>query len=115
MFSKTYSTDGTGSFASFTPVPGDCAAIVRYSTADRSSKNHPIYCFNYFHGVGSPGAAANKDLLLTVQLTAMGVYANDWITGFSDGANTYKRARPTGSTCTGALVETLLTHRDLPR
>lgn len=94
---------------------GDAAGLIRYSTADRSSKNHPIYCFNYYHGVGTSGIFATKDTLLSTQATAFATYAASWITGFSDGANTYKRARPNGNTVTGSFVEPLLTHRDLPR
>ena len=42
VFTKTYTTDGTLAAGGNTPVPGDVAALIRYSTADRSSKNHPI-------------------------------------------------------------------------
>ncbi len=114
VFTKTYSLDGTGSFTGFASAVGDAAALIRYSTSDRSSKNHPIYCFNYYHGVGTSGVFATKDTLLALQATAMGTYASDWIAGFSDGTNTLKRSRPNGNTCTGSFVEPLLTHRDLP-
>jgi hypothetical protein len=115
VFSKAYALDGTGSFAGFVAAPGDAAGLIRYSTPDRSSKNHPIYCFNYYHGVGTSGIFATKDTLLATQGAAYATYAAAWITGFSDGTNTYKRARPNGNTVNGSLVETLLTHRDLPR
>ncbi len=115
VFTKTYTTDGTGAFASFIPVGGDSAGLIRYSTADRSSKNHPIYCFNYYHGVSGGTTVATLDNMNTAQRTAWGIYAADWITGFSDGANTYVRSRPNGNICTGSLVEVFLTHRDLPR
>ncbi len=114
VFTKTYSLDGTGAFTGFAAAVGDAAALIRYSTPDRSTKNHPIYCFNYYHGVGTSGVVSTKDTLIASQLAAMGVYAADWLTGFSDGSNTLKRSRPSGSTCNGYLVETLLTHRDLP-
>ncbi len=115
VFNKTYTTDGTGSFAGpIASIPGDCAAVVRFSTADRSSKNHPIYCFNYFHAVYGQGSTAG-DLLNAAQRTAIGTYASSWLTGFSDGANTYQRSRPNGNLCTGQLVETMVSHRDLPR
>ena len=115
VFTLTYTTDGTGAFTSIQNVPGDVAALIRYSTPDRSSKNHPIYCFNYYHGVGfNNGGTLTYDQLNLDEKTAMGVYAADWIVGFSDGTNTYKRARPNGNTCTGYLVEANLTHRDLP-
>ncbi len=115
MFNKTYTTDGTGTWGYANGVPGDVAAIIRYSTADRSSKNHPIYCFNYYHGVQSQGGPSNMNLLDATQSAALATYAAAWITGFSDGTTTHKRSRPGGNLVTGSLVESNLTHRDLPR
>lgn len=115
VFTKTYSTAVTGAFANAGGTPGDVAALVRYSTADRSSKNHPVYLFSYYHAAlyetGGP-----YDTMNAAQRSAMATYAAAWITGFSDGAATHHRCRPNStSLATGALVETLLTHRDLPR
>jgi hypothetical protein len=96
-------------------VPGDVAALIRYSTADRSSKNHPIYCFNYYHGVWCTLGVGNADTPYAAQRSAMSTYAAAWIAGFSDGTATHHRSRPNGNIVTGAFVETALTHRDLPR
>jgi len=115
VFTKNYTTDGTGSFAAFSPSPGDACALVRYTTPDRSTKNHPVYCFNYYHACGWDASAADPDVLNAAQRTAMSTYAAAWITGFSDGTTTFHRSRPTGNLVTGALVEPLITHRDLPR
>lgn len=115
VFNKTYTTDGTGTFGAWLPLPGDCAAVVRWSTADRSSKNHPIYCFNYWHAVGNVETIGGHDSLNADQKSAMNTYAADWITGFSDGTHTLIRSRPNGNTCTGQVVEALVSHRDLPR
>jgi len=114
VFTKTYTLDGTGTFTGFASCVGDAAALIRYSTPDRSSKNHPIYCFNYYHGVGTSGVFSTKDTLIASMGAAMAVYAADWLAGFSDGTNTLKRARPSGTTCNGFYIPTLLTHRDLP-
>lgn len=115
VFSKTYSTAGTASVSgSF--VPGDVAALVRYSTAARSTKNHPIYCFSYYHAITVTTSPALMDNLASGLVTAHGTYATAWVsTGFSDGANTYKRTSPSGHDCTGYLVLPQVTHRDLPR
>lgn len=115
VFSKTYTTDGTCSSATYYPVPGDVAGLIRWSTAYRSTKNHPIYCFNYYHAVGSQGGATTADQVNTNQKTAMTTYAASWVTGFSDGSITAIRASPSGHPATGSLVEPLLTHRDIPR
>jgi hypothetical protein len=115
VFNKTYTTDGTGGFSNYYPCPGDVAALIRYGTADRSSKNHPVYLFNYYHAVAY-NDPSTPDTMNSGQRTAMGTYAAAWITGFSDGTNNHIRCRPSStSRATGSLVETLLTHRDLPR
>jgi hypothetical protein len=114
VFTKAYTTDGTLSASGASAVPGDVAAMIRYSTPDRSTKNHPIYCFNYYHGVSNGVLVVDADNLLPSQRTAMQTYAASWLTGFSDGAVTVQRSRPQGDLCTGSLVPSLLTHRDLP-
>jgi len=112
VFTKTYSTAGTLTVGAATPAPGDVAILVRYATAVRTSKNHPVYLFNYYHGVYL-GAAA--DAILAAQATAFGTYSSTWIgAGFSDGSTSYVRAGPNGATATGALVETYAHHRDFP-
>ncbi len=114
VFVKNYTADGSLNPTGFLPCPGDVAALIRYSTPDRSTKNHPIYCFNYYHAVSAAGSGGNQDVLLASQRTAMQTYAAAWITGFSDGTTTFHRSRPTGNLVTGSIVESLLTHRDLP-
>jgi hypothetical protein len=115
VFSKTYSTDGTMS-VSGSLNPGDAATLVRYSTAARSSKNHPIYLFSYYHGGQNTGGYAGNDQVRAGDITAHNTYATLWdTTGFSDGANTYKRTSPQGHDATGHVVEPLVTHRDLRR
>lgn len=115
VFNKVYSVDGTGSFASSLAVAGDTAALVRYSTGSRSSKNHPIYGFSYYHTMPAQSTGTTADTLNTACATALGTYASHWVTGFSDGTNTYRRCTPAGHVALGYLVEPLLTHRDLPR
>ena len=112
VFSKTYSTAGTGVFGAGPYAPGDAAALIRYATAARTAKNHPIYLFNYYHGVVE--VAGGGDTILAAQVTAYGTYASSWDTaGFSDGTTTYNRAGPNGASAVGHIVETYITHRDL--
>jgi hypothetical protein len=114
VFSKTYSTAGTGTFASGVPAPGDAAALIRYSTAVRTAKNHPLYLFNYYHAMTL--ASTGGDTIHATLVTSLGTYAGLWdTTGFSDGATTYKRAGPNGASATGHTVPSMITHRDLPR
>jgi len=114
--SKTYTTAPTGSFSGTgSMAPGEAVALCRWSTTARSSKNHPVYLFNYWHAVHWTSAGGNPDILVPGQQTAMGTYANAWISGFSDGSLTLVRAGPNGATTTGQTVEQYITHRDFPR
>lgn len=114
IFSKTYTQAGTGTFSSFETNAGEVAALIRYSTGSRSTKNHPIYCFNYYHGVYSN--PADPDNIHGHLGTLMQTYAAAWVSpGFSDGATSYMRATPNGVHSNGYIVEPELTHRDFPR
>jgi hypothetical protein len=114
VHSKTYTTAGTGAFFGSAMCPGDCAALVRYATTARSTRNHPIYLFNYYHGV-MRDTGGDADDLNTPQKTAMEAYADAWLAGFSDGTNTYVRAGPNGATAVSRIVKPEITHRDFPR
>lgn len=111
VFTKTYTTAGTGTPANFTPVPGDCAAMVKFATDQFSVRNHPIYLWSWYHGAGfsSVGVA---DTLNPAQKVLMETYATSWITGFSDGTNTYHRAGPRGAVALTRTVDPFIRHRD---
>lgn len=111
VFNKSYSTAGTGAFTAGAIQTGDSAALVRFSTAQRSVKNHPIYLFNYYHSVWA-AAAGTADGILVAQRTALQTYAAAWITGFSDGTVTHHRCGPQGHVATGSFVDTNIRHRD---
>jgi hypothetical protein len=114
VFTKTYSTAGTKAFTGARPA-GDVAALIRYATTARTSKNHPIYLFNYYHSLEAT-SSSDGDTLLAATNTLLAAYGAAWIgAGFSDGTTSYNRAGPNGATATGVFVEPLLTHRDLPR
>jgi hypothetical protein len=88
---------------------------MRWETAARTSKNHPIYLFNYVHGMlaeGTSGANADKPFAtIKTNLDAIGA---KWIgAGYSDGTNTYKRAGPNGANGTSYLTATYLIDHDL--
>lgn len=110
---KTYSLAGTASLVTGAQTPGDVAALIRYSTTAKTPKNHPVYLFNYYHGVWD--VSSDVDKLNASQRTLFQTYAAAWISGFSDGTITAVRAGPNGATATGSLVEQYLTHRDFPR
>jgi hypothetical protein len=112
--SKTYSLAGTLS----TPggaVPGDCTINLRMATTKLSEKNHPVYCFSYFHGARKLAADATGDLADTNQRVAVGTMADVLRTGLTTGGRTYKRCTPDGHLVTGHTVDVYIGHRDFPR
>jgi hypothetical protein len=114
VFTKNYSTAGTWASGTAEQLPGDSAIMLRWSTAARTPKNHPVYLFNWYHGVYKVDAASG-DTPAGGQSGAIGTYASSWISGFSDGTNTYVRAGPNGATATGQAVNAYIRHRDFPR
>lgn len=111
---KAYTTSGS-TFTATSQTPGEAVALQRYATAARTSKNHPIYLFNYYHAPKYDNSPGTAEQVAAAQLTAMGVYAAAWIAGFSDGTNTYNRAGPNGASATAHFEEPFITHRDFPR
>jgi hypothetical protein len=113
--SKVYSLAGTCAPSSGSVgCPGECAMLIRWSTAAVSTKNHPIYLFSYIHHALRSDGYLDNDHCDENQRPAGQTYATAWISGFSDGTITAKRASPAGHLATGSLVEEYLTHRDFP-
>lgn len=111
--SKTYITPGEFTGGEGSRAPGDCAALVRYPTAARTSKNHPIYLFNYYHDVTID--IGDRDAVSSAYISALEDYADLWLAGFSDGTHTCVRAGPNGADATARAVNPFITHRDFPR
>lgn len=113
VFTKVYSTAGT-----FTPaggdtqLPGDCAGIIRYATLARTTKNHPVYLFNYYHGGYRSGSDA--DTIASDWQTALNSYGTAWVTGFNDGTGARERCGPRGAAATSRRADPLVRHRDFP-
>lgn len=114
VYSKTYTTGGSIVATGLFKQAGEVAALIRWATATRTSKNHPLYLMAYMHHVAA-NASGSMDTLLTSMATAMTTYGTNWVTGFNDGAVLHKRCGPNGDVATGVLVSTVLTHRDFPR
>ena len=104
---------GSRATAGLSLSTGDSAILVRYSTATRTSKNHPLYLYSYYHGVAA-NAANQGDTVAGAYVTSHQTYAAAWITGFSDGTLTLKRCGPNGDVATGSLVNSTIHHRDFP-
>jgi hypothetical protein len=113
VYDKSYSTACTLAASGTVQVPGDCASYIRYSTDARSEKNHPIYLFNFYHGVRYDSGSAH-DVLAAAWVTAMQEYGDDWLAGFSDGTNVHVRCGPRGAVAQARSVPEYITHRDFP-
>lgn len=114
VFTKVYSTAGTMSIAGANYQELQVVGLTRFATTARTTKNHPVYLFNYVHAAFQSGND-HQGVWHSTQKTAVGTYNAAWITGFSDGTNTLVRAGPNGATATAHVEETSLTHRDFPR
>lgn len=114
VFSKTYTTAGSINVAAIQTTPGECAATIRFATATRTSKNHPLYLYNYYHSL-IQSSTALPDTLSSTHLSTFQTYGAAWVTGFNDGTNVQVRCGPNGSPATGVFVDPLITHRDFPR
>lgn len=113
VFTKVYATVGTGDFsADGRRSPGDAALLLRYATPARSARNHPVYLFNYYHGVFQ--LSGDADTVSTLQRAAVNAYGTQWLTGFTDGTAPRERCGPHGAVAVSRLVDTKVRHRDFP-
>ncbi len=112
VWSEVVSVAGT--LATGTPATGDSAVYVRWTTDVRSTKNHPVYLANYFHGASWSGSGSS-DTLLAAQKTVYDNFAAKFASGgagFSDGAVTYHRAGPYGAVGLVGSCNQYVRHRD---
>jgi hypothetical protein len=113
LFSFTYATNGTYDGTGGQRTPAECAALIRYTTDVRSTKNHPIYLNNYYHAPQAESAAL-PDTVKANQKTAYETYATAWINGFVADGKTYARRGPRGASALTRLCKPYITHRDFP-
>jgi hypothetical protein len=108
---------GTGSMAitGTVPLPGDAALVVRHATTKRSTKNHTVYVFSYYHGVRQASAATNGDQAWGTQYNALDTSSGVWNTGFTVGGRVFKRTTPDGHAVTGRVTDPHIGHRDFLR
>ena len=109
--SKTYTQNGTYSDSFAIGTPGDCAGMIRYTTTQRTSKNHPIYLYSWHHDVAYR-ASTGVDTVIASLVSAYNTYGAAWCSGFSDGTATFKKAGPFGAVAQSASASTKIRHRD---
>lgn len=113
---RTVSLSGTGSFSPATgriQCPGDAAAVVRFATTQRTSKNHPIYLFKYYHGVYAQQTSQPNNVG-DDQGTLFQALGDALVAGISDGVGTRELCGPFGAVAQSALLLTWVRHRDFP-
>lgn len=113
VFNATYAQAGTAVFGGGQAAPGYNTMNLRYLTDQRTSKGHPIYLRNFYHGCFF--GSGESDTLLAAQHTALAHYGTLWVAGFAAGAGTFKRAGPNGAVAQTSTADTWLGHRTLRR
>lgn len=91
----------------------DSVGLIRFSTSQRTTKNHPIYLFKYMHGVVMSAGNAGDDVNSTLK-TRYDSYASDVVAGFNDGTSTRHVCGPFGAVAIGGFVSPYVHHRDFP-
>ena len=107
------SVAGTLSMSGKEHCTSDSCGLIRFSTSQRTSKNHPIYLFKYMHGVVITAGDAGDTVNSTLK-TRYDNYANDIVAGFSDGTSTRHITGPQGAVAIGQTVSPYVHHRDFP-
>lgn len=95
-------------------APLEVAALMRFTTTQRTSKNHPIYLFKYMRAV-ILAATGNPEVVPSGRRTTYTSLATDLVNGFATGGVTYKLAGPYGAVAQSGACEQYFTHRDFPR
>lgn len=114
VFTKSYSAVGTATVPGTSELPLEVCALLRFTTDQRSTKNHPIYLFNYIHDAYA-GSGSTKETVQSGMKGHWDTRAAALVAGYSDGTLTRHRAGPRGAVAQSGACETFLTHRDFPR
>lgn len=113
-FSKTYTTAGTAvPSGSESIAPLEVVSLWRFTTTQRTVKNHPIYLFKYIHNqiLGATGA---RETMVSGRRTTQQSEVDGLVAGLVHSGVTYKLAGPRGAVAQSGIVETYFTHRDFP-
>lgn len=113
-FTHSYNAAGLQALDGPAYAPLEACYLLRFSTDQRSTKNHPIYLFNYIHHA-MVNASGTPDIPRASMKSALQTRCNLLVAGYSDGTLTRKRAGPRGAVAQSGVCETYLTHRDFPR
>lgn len=113
VYTKSYGATGSYTDTANPQAPGEACMLVKFTTTQRTTKNHPIYLFKWFHGVQTDGATSPDLLRNGIQSTMQG-NLNTLMAGVSDGTLTRKYCGPFGAVAQTAAVNTQLHIREFP-
>lgn len=112
--SKTYSLSGSNTVTGGeTLATLEVAALWRFATDARTSKNHPIYLFKYVHDQ-ILGTSSDREAMVSGRRTTQESLAGDLVTGDTVGGTLYQLCGPFGAVALSSSVGQFFTHRDFP-
>jgi len=113
VYTKTYGSAGTYTDTSNPQAGGEDCMLWKFTTDQRTTKNHPIYLYKWFHGTQTDGATSPDSLRNGIHSTAGGVIS-DIVAGLSDGTLTRKYCGPYGAVAQSGTCNALLHNREFP-
>lgn len=113
VYTKSYSAAGTYTDTSNPQAHGEACMLWRFTTDQRSTKNHPIYLYKWFHGTQSDGSTSPDTLRAGIHSSAAPPIAAI-LAGLSDGTLTRIYAGPRGAVAQSGTCNTLLHVREFP-
>lgn len=113
VFSDSFSTAGSSSASGGVVTPLEACALVKFTTTQRSTKNHPIYLMKWIRAVraGGSGAAETLDSGLKSNISSN---MTTILAGLSDGTNTRQYCGPFGAVAQTRVVEDYVHMREFP-
>lgn len=113
VYSKAYGSAGTYTDTSNPQAPGEACMLWKFATDQRTSKNHPIYLFKWFHGMQTDGATSPDTLRAGIASTAASVISS-LVAGISDGTLTRHYCGPFGAVAQSGTCNPKLHMREFP-
>lgn len=113
VFSKSYGAAGTYTDTSNPQAQGEACMLWRFTTTQRTTKNHPIYLYKWFHGTQTDGATSPDTLRTGIASTAASVITA-LLSGISDGTLTRMYCGPFGAVAQAGTVNPKLHIREFP-
>lgn len=113
VFNHTIAAAGGYTDTSNPQAAGELCMLWRFTTDQRTTKNHPIYLFKWFHGMQTDGATSPDSLRAGIVATAA-TPISSLLSGISDGTNSRKYCGPRGAVALSGTCYSTLHAREFP-